>query len=69
VTIRVAVRPKKVTVPNVVGMRFKDAKDKLLNAKLSIGFDGSPNDNTIVAGQNPRGGTLVDEGTEVRLEF
>ncbi len=69
VTIRVAIRPKKVSVPSVIGKTFKQAKEILLNAKLTIGYEGSPTENTTVKSQNPVPGTMVDEGTEVRLEF
>ena len=69
VILQVAVTPKRVSVPNVVGLTLDNAKKKLLDAKLNVGFDGSPTATSAVKSQEPAAGTTVNENSEVKLSF
>lgn len=69
VVLRVAVKPKMVSVPNVVGLSLDAARTKILGAKLNVGFDGSPQPTDRVVRQEPASGTQVGENTEVKLFF
>jgi serine/threonine protein kinases len=57
---------KKVKVPNVVGSKLADAKEKLEEAGLSASSSGS--DSSRVITQSPRAGSEVDNGKSVTLK-
>lgn len=69
VIIRVAVKPKLVSVPNVVGLSLDAAKTKLLATKLNVGYDGTPKPTDRVVAQEPAASTMVNENSEVKLFF
>lgn len=57
---------KKVKVPNVVGSKLADAKEKLEEAGLSASSSGS--DSSRVITQSPHAGSEVDNGKSVTLK-
>lgn len=69
VIIRVAVKPKLVSVPSVVGMSLDAAKKRLLDAKLGVGYGGTPKPTDRVVAQEPAANTQVNENSEVKLFF
>lgn len=68
ITINKAKPNSKVSVPNVIGMTVKDAKDALSAVGLSVGsINGSSDDKAIVSDMSPRAGSTLDEGSSVIL--
>ncbi|MFD7707976.1 Stk1 family PASTA domain-containing Ser/Thr kinase [Streptomyces sp. NPDC059785] len=70
VTIQVAKakEAEKVTVPNLVASRLKDAKKALEENGLSVGnINGSQDDNAFVISSDPGSGNQVDKGSAVNL--
>jgi serine/threonine-protein kinase len=69
VTITVGTGPKQVEVPRLRGLTYEEAVDALnevgLEARRVNVFAEAPEG--TVAGQNPRAGTQVDEGSEVEV--
>ncbi|MGW0823842.1 Stk1 family PASTA domain-containing Ser/Thr kinase [Streptomyces sp. NPDC002845] len=56
-----------VTVPNVVGQTFKNAKKILEDAGLAVGNVNSDDENALVFDQDPDAGSQVAEGTPVNM--
>ncbi len=68
VTIVVSTGPRMVEVPRVVGMTFEEAVEVLEDAGLDVRRQdvfSNRRDPGVVASQEPRPGTEVEEGTEV----
>lgn len=62
------IQAKTVTVPRVVGMTLKDAKDALASMGLSVGqISGSGDDTAVITSQSPSPGSKVDDGSSVAL--
>ena len=58
------IQAKTVTVPRVVGMTLKDAKDALASMGLSVGqISGSGDDTAVITSQSPSPGSKVDDGS------
>ncbi|MCF0154736.1 MAG: PASTA domain-containing protein, partial [Veillonella sp.] len=61
-------KPKKVSMPNVIGMSLKDARDALAQASLSVGtIQGTVDEKSTVTEQSVAAGQEVEEGTSVNL--
>jgi serine/threonine-protein kinase len=65
VTLIVSKGPDLVEVPDVVGMRFSDAYDKLTAAGFKVADEGEGNN---VVGTDPEGGTMARRGSTVTIE-
>ena len=68
VTIVVSTGPRMVAVPRVVGLTYEEAVDVLEDAGLEVrrqNVFSNRRDPGVVASQQPRPGTEVEEGTEV----
>ena len=62
------VKAKQVSVPNLVGMTVKDARDALTALELSVGtISGSSSDDAVITTQNPAAGSNIDTGSSVAL--
>jgi eukaryotic-like serine/threonine-protein kinase len=69
VQLFISTGPKRVEVPDVVGLDIEDARDELAEAGLRpvVNRVESDEPEDQVTGQNPGKGTEVDEGTRVTL--
>jgi serine/threonine-protein kinase len=72
ISMTISKGPEQVVVPNVVSMTWKDAKQALLNAGLTLDYnpfaDAAPT-TFIVSKTNPKAGDTVDKGTKVKVNF
>jgi serine/threonine-protein kinase len=71
VTITVAVQPKQITVPDVVGRSQNNATKTLSGRGFEVGVDelpvATPDQDGLVQKQSPAGGKKVDRGTTVTV--
>jgi serine/threonine-protein kinase len=71
VTITVAVQPKQITVPDVVGRSQNNATKTLSGRGFEVGVDelpvATPDQDGLVQKQSPAGGKKVDRGTTVTI--
>ncbi|MDR2082045.1 MAG: Stk1 family PASTA domain-containing Ser/Thr kinase [Candidatus Ancillula trichonymphae] len=69
VTIQVAKKKSKVTIPNLMGKSTTYAKDLLesLGLIVNIGYDTTATQKDVVTGVVPQEGTQVDRGSSVKI--
>lgn len=60
--------PKKVTVPSLIGMTLKDARDALSSLEISLAsINGSTDESSIVTDQSVAAGKDIEEGGSIVL--
>ncbi len=62
-------QPKEIIMPDLNGMKLKDANEKLTNAGLNCKIEGSRNEKAVVVSQSSAPETIVTEGTIVSIEL
>ena len=67
ITITVSTGPPQVQVPDVTGMKLKDAKRKLEKAGFQVDAIGVPRDDGTVRAQSPSGSEKAAKGSTVTL--
>ena len=67
VTIWVSLGKQQVSVPSVLHMTLSSAKSALTNNGFQVTVNGSTDDDAIVTGMSPEGGSQADSGATITL--
>ncbi|ETY70487.1 Stk1 family PASTA domain-containing Ser/Thr kinase [Bifidobacterium moukalabense] len=67
VTIWVSLGKQQVSVPDVSGMTLASARSLLTNNGFQVTVNGSSDDDAIVTGMSPEGGSQADSGATITL--
>ena len=67
VTIWVSLGKQQVSVPSVLHMTLSSAKSVLTNNGFQVTVNGSTDDDAIVTGMSPEGGSQADSGATITL--